>query len=194
MKNTIKYIILLITISCKSQVTTIVPLSSYDFPNGAYLKDLNNELNPYVGRWEGISNNKKYIFEFIKFTQRLNSYTGAPTGDYHYEDELVAKLKVIDLATNQVLYDNLSVTNYEDYLLLGLNKHKGMFKFMFREKSDKCYLNGEFYLMNINGQLNQLKYRDFTLKSYLDYNCTSYTDINQIPFFLPKEDLILTKI
>jgi hypothetical protein len=196
MKNIFAYILIFTAISCKSQVTTIVPLNSYEYPNGAYIKDLNNELDYYVGRWEGVLNNKKYIFEFVKFTQQLNGNPSDLIGSYYYEDELKGKLKVIDLKTNQVLYDNLNATNYDDYLILGLAKKKGMFSFTYDAKEDHCNLDAEFYLRSINGQPNQLTYCYFTLRSYgtgMLNDCTAYQSIFDIPIFLPKEDLILTK-
>lgn len=195
MKYTLKYILILTVLSCKSQVTSIAPLNglSFENPNGTYFKDLNNELDYYVGKWEGILNNKKYIFEFVKFTQHLRSYDGTTNGRYHYEDELKGKLKVVDLQTNQVLYDNLNATNYDDYLILGLAKKNGMFSFRYRGKPEHCYLLAEFHLRRINGQPNQLTYCYFTLQSYRDNECFNYQNIYDIPIFLPKADLILTK-
>ena len=53
MKKILKFAFcLLLALNANSQVTTIVPLSSYDYPNGAYLKDLNNELTFWEGTWE----------------------------------------------------------------------------------------------------------------------------------------------
>ncbi|GAA4775909.1 MULTISPECIES: DUF6705 family protein [Flavobacterium] len=191
MKHVLKYSLIFIALSCKSQVTSIAPLNglSFENPNGTYFKDLNNELDYYVGKWEGTLNNKKYIFEFVKFTQHLRSYDGTTNGSYYYEDEILGKLKVIDLLTNQVLYDNLNVTNYDDYLILGLAKKNGMFSFLYQDKAEKCYL----HLRRINGQPNQLTYCYFTLQSYRDNECLNYQNIYDIPIFLPKTDLILTK-
>ena len=181
--------------SCKSQVTSIAPLNglSFEHPNGTYFKDLNNELDYYTGRWEGISNNKKYIFEYVKFTQHLNNW--AVDGSYNYSDKLQGKFKVIDLVTNQVLYDDLNVVNYDDYLISGIVKKNKSFSFMYLDKPEKCNLQAEFYLMRRDDlPSNQLKYCCFTLKNYGDLmGCSTYSDIHQIPIFLPKEDLILTK-
>jgi len=191
MKNILKYILLFSVLSCKSQITTVVPLSSYDYPNGAYVKDLDNELNYYVGTWQGILNNKKYIFEFVKFTQHQR---GLISEDYYYRDEIKGKLKVIDLQTNQVLYDNLNAINYDDYLILGLSKRNGMFSFMYRDKPEKCYLTAKFDLRRINGQPNQLTYCYFVLNGFTGLqDCITYQNIHDVPMFLPKEELILTK-
>ncbi len=193
MKNILKYLFLFTILSCKSQVTSVLPLGSIERPNGAYLKDLNNELDYYVGKWEGTFKNRKYTFEFVKFTQRLRSYDGTTNGKYYYKDELKAKFKVVDLLTNQVLFDNLNVTDYDDYLILGLAKKNGMFNFRYRDKPENCNLLAEFDLRRINGQPNQLTYCYFTLRSYRDYECITYQSIHDIPIFLPKVNLTLTK-
>lgn len=189
--NVLKYLLIFTALSCKSQVTTIVPLSSYEYPNGAYIKDIDNELDYYIGKWEGILNNKKYIFEFVKFTQHQR---GLISEYYHYADEILGKLKVIDLQTNQVIYNNLDSVNYEDYLILGLAKKRGMFNFLYYDKPENCELRAEFVLRRINGQPNQLTYCYFSLIGYGGLtDCTNYQNINDIPMFLPKADLVLTK-
>ena len=113
----------MISLNIYSQVTSIVPLSTINAPNGAYLKDLDDELLPYVGTWEGMSNNKKYTFVFEKFTQKLFFFSNE---HYFYRDKIKAKLKVIDLATNEVLYNGLSAIDYDDFPIYGVSRpHRG---------------------------------------------------------------------
>ncbi|GAA4775922.1 MULTISPECIES: DUF6705 family protein [Flavobacterium] len=128
MKHVLKYLLIITAISCKSQIAPLNGLT-FEYPNGTYFKDLNNELDYYVGRWEGTLNNKKYTFEFVKFTHHLSSYDGTTNGSYYYKDIVKVKLKVLDLQSNQILYDNLNAINYDDYLILGLAKKNGMFSF-----------------------------------------------------------------
>jgi hypothetical protein len=192
MKNILKLIVcLLITQHANCQVTTTVPISSYDYPTGAYLKDLNDELTYWEGTWEGIINNKKYTFMFTKFIQHLN---GDINSHYYYEDELRGKYKVVDLTTNQVLYDNLAATNYDDYSILGLAIRNGDFSFWFQDVASKCYNSVKFNLHKINGQPNQVKYCNFRFSEYHYYDCTNYTNQTSIPMFLPQENVILTKL
>lgn len=180
---------LLITLNANCQVTTTLPMSSYDYPNGAYLKDLNNELSYWEGTWEGTINNKKYTFVFTKFIQHL---TGE-TNDYYYQDEIRGKYKVLDLATNQILYDNLSVNNYNDYSILGLVIRDGDFTFWFQDVESKCYNSVQFHLQKINGQPNQVKYCYFRFLDYQNWDCTNYSNQTSIPMFLPQEELIFIK-
>lgn len=181
---------LLISLNANCQVTTIVPLSSYDYPNGAYLKDLNNELSYWKGTWEGTINNKKYTITFVKVIQHLKGFS---VNSYYYEDEIVGKYKVVDLTTNQVLYDNLSVTNYDDYSIQGIVIRNGGFSFWFQDVASKCYNSVEFSLHKINGQPNQVKYCNFRFGEYHYYDCTNYSNQDSIPMFLPQEELFFTK-
>jgi hypothetical protein len=190
MKKILKFAFcLLLALNANSQVTTIVPLSSYDYPNGAYLKDLNNELTFWEGTWEATLNNKKYTFVFTKFVQHLYSYAN----DYFYRDELLGKYKVVDLTTNQVLYSNITATNYDDYSILGLALRNGDFSFLFQDDASKCYNSVKFSLQKINGQSNQIRYCNFRLDEYHYYDCTNYADQLSIPMFLPQENVILIK-
>jgi len=187
MKKTFKILslFLLFSINVNCQVTTVIPLDQYDYPNGAYKKDLNNELPFYVDTWEGVLNNKKYTFEFVKFTQHLTQYD---TGYYHYADELMGKFKVVDLTTGITLYDNLAATSYEDYniFLLTLN---GSFMYM---DNNHCFNSAEFYLFKIPGNPNQLNYNQFSLTGFTNFDCP-YQNQADIPMFLPTGDLILTR-
>ena len=195
MKYVIKLIAcLLITLNASCQVTQIVPLNSLrqdHSSNGVYFKDLNNELSFWEGTWEGTINNKKYTFVFIKFSQNLRSNNST---NYYYRDVLKGRYKVVDLATNQVLYDNLSATNYDDYSILGLAVRNGDFIFRFRDTDSKCNNSVQFHLQKSNSQPNQVKYCYFRFDSYYFPNCPNYPDQESIPMFLPRVDLTLAKL
>ncbi|OBX23570.1 MULTISPECIES: hypothetical protein [Bizionia] len=57
MKTILKIFRMFIACSATSQVTQILLLHSFDYPNGTYLKDLDNELPYFVGTWVGEVNN-----------------------------------------------------------------------------------------------------------------------------------------
>ena len=86
------YIIIIITLfaffSCKAQ-SPIVPLDTriHETPDGSYLKDLNNELNKFVGTWKYENGNTSLILTFKKVNQRYN-------GEW-YEDILVGEYKYV---------------------------------------------------------------------------------------------------
>ena len=179
--------LLLFTINVNCQVTTVIPLDQYDYPNGAYKKDLNNELPFYVDTWEGVLNNKKYTFEFVKFTEHLTQYDSEY---FHYEDELMGKFKVVDLATGITLYDNLAATAYEDYnIFLTTLRLGGSFSYI---DAQNCYNTADFQLYKVPGNPNQLNYKWFRLIEYDYFDCP-YQNQADIPMFLPTGDLILTR-
>ena len=191
MKNILKLVICLFTaLNANCQVTTTVPLTSYNHPNGAYLKDLNDELSYWEGTWNGTLYNKKYTFTFTKFIQKLN---GDPNNHYYYEDEIVGKFKVLDLVSNQILYDNSMVTNYDDYSIMGLVVKNGEFFFKFTDNATKCYNSVKFHLQKINGQTNQVKYTHFSFGDYKSWDCPNYPNQASIPMFLPTTELTFTK-
>ena len=193
MKKTALFLVLLITQLASCQ--TIMPLSTLNPPYNSYLKDLDNTFLPYLGTWEGILNNKKYTFIFTKFAQHQSA---AYSTEYmFYQDELKAKFKVTDLATGNVIYDNTSAINYDDYMIQGTDPStaRGICVFFFTDTDANCRNKMEFTLMNIRGQPNQLKYCYFEYTdSWSGFECTNYPNRMDIPVFLPKEELILTKI
>jgi hypothetical protein len=195
MKTLSKIILLLLislNVNCQT-VTTIVPYRthSFDAPNGAYFKDLNNEFQFWLGTWEGIANNKKYTFTFVLFQQQL---TTLPSGEYRFRDNLVGKLKVTDLSTNLVIYDESSFTSFDDYLIFGNVINDRDFHFGFHDKENHCNNSADFTLVKYNDNPNQILYKNFSYDEYftLDGPCP-YTNQLDIPMFLPKVDLFLTR-
>ena len=191
-----KILILVIfaTLGCKAQpVLSTVPSETIDYSNGVYFKDINNELLPYVGSWEGILNNKKYTIKLIKFTQHKTvQYSGA----YEFNDKIKGDLKIVDLTTSNVLYDKLGITNYNELSLFGISGPSGgNFDFLFRDLPEHCKNRMQFVLQKVIGNPNQLKYcyYRFTGNSMLDDTCP-YQTRDEIPKTLPDGEFILTKL
>jgi hypothetical protein len=191
MKKTVILLVFLITQLASCQ--TIVPLSTLNNINGVYIKDINNTFLPYLGTWEGVSNNKKYTFVFVKFTKYMTTWGN---GGYEYRDELKAKFKVTDLTTGNILYDNTSVINHDDYIIFGTNPNpsRGICAFYFKDTDANCQNEMEFTLMNVTGQPNKLKYCYFNYTDWWRSDLCTYTNRLSIPVFLPQNDFILTKL
>ncbi|MDR6371166.1 hypothetical protein J2795_001788 [Chryseobacterium bernardetii] len=69
MKHRLSILLVFITISCNAQ---IYPLNyKEDVPNGAYYKDLDGELDKYVGMWKGIWNGKTLYLDLRKNKYKL---------------------------------------------------------------------------------------------------------------------------
>ncbi len=192
MKKTIKILslFLVFTINCNCQVTSIVPFESLksENPDGAYMKDLNDELPFYVDTWVGVLNNKRYTFEFVKFTQHLHQ--SEPGGAYYYIDDLMGKFKVEDLTTGSILYNDLSVPNYNDYKIFLTTLRIGA-NFAYID-FENCSNSADFYLLKVAGNPNQLRYKHFRPTDYINIDCP-YANQGDIPMFLPTGDLILTR-
>lgn len=193
MKNLFNsFIYLIFTINVNSQVTTIVPLSSYNYPNGAYVKDLNNELLPYVGTWKVVKDNKEYTFVLQIFYQ--HQFT-QPSGSYHYEDVLKAKYEVKDLALDDVIFTTMTAVNFDDFWIsaIGTPDIEGRLNFHFCDIAH-CYNSMSFSLFTIQGNPNQLKYGLF---NYYDWwhpeNCPNYPDRINVPVPIPKTWATFTK-
>jgi len=191
--KTLKIIaVLLFVTNSYSQVTVELPLGTDDYPNGAYLKDIDEVLTKYIGTWEGILNNKKYTFVFQFFPQHYFDY---PSGRYEYEDELKVKFKIIDLINNSVIYDGMDATTYDDYLIFCASRpYHGIFKCWFTDTPANCENEVNFTFKNIPGQLNQIKYCCFEYGEWQRPVGCPYFKQSLIPMFLPKEEFILTKL
>ena len=189
MKNILKisiFVLFTINISCKAQ---IVPLKSLDYPDGAYLKDLDNILPFWVGTWKGTVNNKEYTFQFVKFTQQLKTYAD---GSFYYRDMLKGKFKVVDLVTNQIVYNDLPVNNYDDYKILNIGNIDREYFFMFYDNQNNCYNSVEFSIIKDTTNSNQVLYKNFRFDEY-DYLECPFQNQEAIPLLLPKVELVLTR-
>jgi hypothetical protein len=106
----ITYIIFLLVLNCKAQ--NIVPIfndTGVDLPeNNAYLKDVDNDYNPYVGTWKWENGNNSLTIIFNK----LEQYT---SGDGDYSDLLVGEYQYIENGVELVntfpLIDPFGITN-----------------------------------------------------------------------------------
>lgn len=99
-------LILISFFSCNAQ--QVQPLNAdYDiFPNNSYYKDLNGELNPYIGIFKAnYQGNEITIF----ISKEENRYTQLVDKTF-YRDALVIKF-VVKNSSGTILQDNLSNTN-----------------------------------------------------------------------------------
>ncbi len=180
---------LFFTIEVSCQVTQIVPLKTIDEPNGAYKKDLDGILPFWVGTWKGTVDNREYTFQFTKFTQHLTTFSN---GDYYYSDMIKAKFKVVDLSTNQVLYDDLNVTEFEDYKIWLLGNMGEEYFYAFYDTEVNCYNSVKFALIKSVDNSNQIAYKDFKYDESIYLECPYETQAD-IPMFLPKTNLVLIR-
>ena len=189
MKKILK-IIAITLISLNANCQTLPLLSPEEVNNGGYYKDLNNVLPFWVDTWKGQVNNKEYTFEFVFFE---HSFIDFPSGSYYYKDKLMGKFKVVDLTTGNILYNDLNILNLEDYKIrfLSNNIYNG-YSFALFDNSNNFYNTVEFQLIKNPNNSNQILYTSFEYYNYLKIDCPFANQID-IPMFLPKVDLVLTR-
>lgn len=113
MKNLTILLLILITFSCKAQ-TPIIPLDSFDdFPNGAYYKDVNNDLTKYAGTWQNTQGNSVLTIVLQKkemiFDDR--NYHDMIIGEYKYVQNGVEVINTLSLLNDPAIeeyYHNIS--------------------------------------------------------------------------------------
>ena len=191
MKNIFKSLLLLFSITTYCQEGVIVPLNSliYTIPNGTYFKDLDSIFSPLVGIWKGEKYGKELTIELVKFEHHIVT---SPNGNYYYQDRLMGKYKVKDIASGIILSSTMAAANYEDYKIFGLGYVSiGRFDLLFTDSI--CSNNFLILLENIADSPNQLNYVAF-YDEYWDYNNCNYNNRDDIPKSLPfKIDIVLTK-
>ncbi|WP_430410940.1 DUF6705 family protein [Kordia sp.] len=87
-----KYIIILalfiITINCKAQdpIVGLHETRTYGIPNGIYYKDIDGDLDKYVGTWKYTNGTTSLTITFRKILQYYNGkwYADKLIGDYKY--------------------------------------------------------------------------------------------------------------
>ncbi|MEY8849927.1 DUF6705 family protein [Psychroserpens sp. XS_ASV72] len=87
MKYIFRISILVFTIySCKAQTPVLSLKNPGIYQDGAYYKDLDNELDKYVGTWVHQNGNTELVLSFIKKEQTFNGswYKDSLLGEYKY--------------------------------------------------------------------------------------------------------------
>ncbi|WP_299128329.1 DUF6705 family protein [uncultured Winogradskyella sp.] len=90
--------IIVCMLSCKAQ-SPIIPLGDRDVPdnlNGVYFKDVNNELDKFIGTWVYQNGDTSLTIELMKKIQVFNGRW--------YVDELLGEYKYIENGTELINY------------------------------------------------------------------------------------------
>lgn len=189
-----KNIIILLFICTSSLVSCqIYPLStsSSHVPNGAYIKDTNNELDKYVGVWKGVWNGKTVFLDlrrYKKYHPGVRSY---------YIDEIVGGRKIIN-SNGVVEIDKISNFNYNSAEFYGMFislRYAGNKRFLFFP-DDMCNKSASlditsFETVSVAKMTLNMKYEP----SYYDANCPHNAYVAQHddwPVNFPK-DIVLIK-
>jgi hypothetical protein len=186
-KNTKKIVIFLslfIYFSyCKGQQ---LPLNTdlKNIPMNAYLKDLNNELSPYLGTYKANFQGNETILYLTKTENKLVDY-----GDQKfYRDAIIIKY-IVKNSSGTVLQDTKNTTSKIEFFSIGTRPYQN--SVIFSYSGTNCNVGwGKVILKKLNDNQITWEYRpnDIILD---DSKCPQGTDIN---IYLPEtKDLIFTK-
>jgi hypothetical protein len=130
MKYIIKVLLIFTVIACKAQNIYPIYGATEDIPNNPYYKDVDNDLNPFVGEWKWEEGNNSLTIQFQKIemyhrqypnydnTATLHEYFDYLIGEYQYIEnglELINSLPVNfgghPTITNAMAGWNITTTN-----------------------------------------------------------------------------------
>lgn len=148
MKN--KFLLLIFSIvltqSCFSQEYPL-NTSPSDVPNNAYIKDMNGELDKYIGLWKGNWNGKIVYLDLRKI--KTSNNLGVNT---YYKDRIYGERKVIN-SNGQIEIDR--ITNFDtvnpEFGGIGVNLVNPIQKRLLFFPKNMCGMNGAFNIINITG-------------------------------------------
>jgi len=193
MKKTL--IILLITSVNFISAQQIFPLntSKIDYPNGAYYKDLDGELNQYVGTWKGTWNGKTVYLQLKKIKDRST----ANDGTYYDSDQIVGERKIIS-SSGAIEIDritNFNQSSPEFYGIFGQYNNYSQ-KFLLFHPDNMCGKSANVNITFTNLEKTQMKLHYEYNPSGINESCQYYNQImvqgQDWPFNFPK-DIVLTK-
>lgn len=187
MKNIILTSTLFFTITFISCSAQIYPLNTdYEtIPDNSYLKDLNNELTPYVGIYKTNFNNNEVSLLITKVDKKFENSVNKK----YYMDILSVKYIIKD-SFGRILQDTQNeLTNSNIIESMATSSEKGIVYLSY--SGTKCNVGwGKIILKKMN--TTQISWSYYPNSSVLtDKNCPGNPDVN---VYLPvAENLIFTK-
>ena len=173
-----------------------------DVPNGAYYKDLNNELDKYVGLWIGNWNGKTVYLELKKV-----KYKSGDNINFVFKDKILGERKIVN-SNGNVELDR--ITNFDnenpEFRGLHVNLNNTQIKRLNFYPKDMCGKMATLDITNFQIVLSgtpsnpvpsseQMTLHFEYLPSIYDENCIHNAYVqqhNDFPINFPK-DIVLTK-
>ncbi|RCU42509.1 hypothetical protein DQ356_09275 [Chryseobacterium lacus] len=172
-------------LSCRAQ-TLPINTDIDEIPQGAYLKDLNNELTPYIGTYKTAYQGKEITLYITKQENKLEKSTKKT----YYMDALIIKYIVKNISTGIILQDtyNLSLPHIELYSYWTL-PYKNSVVFLY--SGTNCRVGwGDIILKKLNPTQISWDYKPNS-RVLRDGDCPGNPDLT---VYLPvTKDLIFTK-
>lgn len=105
----LNFLLILIAVVVQAQNPPIVPLGSryWEVPSNSYFKDINNELNKYVGTWHFSNSTQQFtlVIQKKQMIQIGDSYYDYLVGEYRYVEngvELINTVPLLSSAPNDI--------------------------------------------------------------------------------------------
>jgi len=187
MKNIIILLIIVLgTISCKAQQEYPINTVPSNIPNGAYIKDTNNELDRFIGVYKVLYNNKETLININKVTKKPFSLSGLN----YYKDALIIKYIIKDLSGN-IIQSTINNTDDGKHFISNtiILSQKNEARFYYT--GGDCGIGwGRISIKIINN--SEISWSYYPSSTTLDnINCPNPTDTN---IYLPEtKDLLFTK-
>ncbi|WP_312090956.1 DUF6705 family protein [Chryseobacterium sp.] len=178
----ILFLLLIIATTCKAQ---IYPLNTRisDLPLNAYVKDIDGELDKYVGLWKGNWNGKTIYIEMKKVKYNYDEY---------YKDMILGERKIVN-SNGVVEIDRIKSFDYDSPEFKGIfYNFQGEKEFLFSPKN-MCKKIASLNITRFTSTQMTLHFE--YLPSLYDSSCIHNAYEQQhgdFPINFPK-DIILTK-
>ncbi|WP_312091064.1 DUF6705 family protein [Chryseobacterium sp.] len=182
----ILFLLIIIATVCKAQIYPFNTKVS-DLPPNAYIKDIDGELDKYIGIWVGNWNGKTIYIEMkkVKYYYEDSNYP-------YYKDMILGERKIVS-SNGIVEIDRITNFDYENAEISGIfNSFNQKKKFIF---SPENMCNKQITLYIENYTTNQMTLHFEYLPSLYDSSCIHNAYEQQhgdFPINFPK-DIILTK-
>ncbi len=163
-------------------------------PNGSYFKDLDGELDPYLGTWKGTWEGKTLIIEFKKIKYYLGDLS---KNDGVYQDRILGERKVV--TSNGVVeidrISNFDNVNAEFYGIKTSLKNANQKQISFYPK-DMCGKSATLDVNFLNPEKTQMSLHFEYNPGHITESCKYYDLIfnqgKEWPMNFPK-DIVLSK-
>ena len=185
MKNIILIIALLSINLISCQVYPLNDKNKSDVPSGSYFKDLDGELNKYVGLWKANWNGKTIYLELKKIKYQMDNI---------YIDRILGERKII-ASNGTVEIDRITNFDSQNPEFRGMSKSikpPGRDRLIFFPRN-MCRKQATLDITNFTGTQMTLHFE--YLPSVIDENCVHNAYVDQygdFPVNFPK-DITLTK-
>ncbi|MDP5158075.1 MAG: hypothetical protein NWQ07_05805 [Flaviramulus sp.] len=185
MRNLIILLICVTALACKAQ-SPILPLYNDNStgypPNGHYLKDIDNNLDPFVGEWKWVIGSSSLTIQFVKVemyhreypnysnTGTISRYYDALVGEYQYIENGIEQINLLPIIyNNEYIYDfsiaGYIITNNEKGIIpcVECNQDIRVVQLSFKEPQNPQLL-GKIYMTHfIENGIEKIRARIFNI-------------------------------